>query len=217
MDSDLKQYYRLRAPEYEQIYFREIPERRRELTEEGDRLRELVRGCHVLDLPCGTGYWTEIMAESALSIVAADLSVEMLKEAAAKRYQRPVDFVACDLSSPPFEAGAFDFLAVGFWLSHHPHQDYLPYFKLLRSIVKSDGRIWMIDNNPPAEGTVQQSAGTDSNGNNYKIRRLLDGKEFRILKNYFDKPQLLSLFSEHFEIENFTYNHYYWSAVLCPD
>lgn len=43
-DQDTIEYYRLRAPEYEQIYFRDDPRRRRELEAEAERLAELATG-----------------------------------------------------------------------------------------------------------------------------------------------------------------------------
>ena len=60
-DKETEEYYRLRATEYEQIYFREIPERRKEIDNEAERLRALVAGKTVLEMACGTGYWTKVL------------------------------------------------------------------------------------------------------------------------------------------------------------
>ncbi len=43
-DKETADYYRIRAGEYEKIYYREIPERRKEIDDEADRLRKLVEG-----------------------------------------------------------------------------------------------------------------------------------------------------------------------------
>ena len=96
-DSELMRYYRARAPEYEQAYYRDVPERRRELREEAERLAHLVTGRSALDLACGTGYWAEVMARTAAGITAVDVSAEMLREARKKRYASPVQFVQADL------------------------------------------------------------------------------------------------------------------------
>jgi len=209
-------YYRLRAPEYEQIYYRDIPEKRRELADEATRLGHLVKGKSVLDLVCGTGYWTKVMAESATMVVATDISREMIAEARQKDYAQPVYFVLADLYRLPFANGTFDVVTLGFWFSHEPVQNYGPFLDELKSLAGEKGLIWMIDNNPPAEGPKYKSVGTDEFGNNYRQRYLDSGEEFAILKNYFAEDQLREIFSPQFEIESLIFNECYWSVVLKP-
>lgn len=61
--AELVDYYRRRAAEYEAIYA--IPERQFDLA----RLREMIpaklRGARVLEIACGTGYWTQLVAAVA--------------------------------------------------------------------------------------------------------------------------------------------------------
>ena len=209
-------YYDLRASEYEQIYFREVPERRKEIEDEVERLKELTKGKSVLELACGTGYWTSRISESAKSIVASDLSEQMLNEAKKKQYHCPIQFVQADLYNLPFQPHSCDILLLGFWFSHEPKQNYDNLLKSLSHLINQNGTIWMIDNNPPAEGDVNLSTGKDEFGNNYKTRYLDDGTEFTILKNYFEKAELLAVFTGKFEIIDFIYKKYYWSAHLKP-
>lgn len=210
-------YYSLRAPEYEQIYYRNIPIKRKELADEAERLARLVEGRQVLDLVCGTGYWTKVMAETAAMVVATDISDKMIAEARKKDYSRPVHFVRADLYRLPFGTAVFDIITLGFWFSHEPRQNYELFFRMLKEQAGKDGKIWMIDNNPPAEGPRYKSVGTDEHGNNYRQRFLNSGEEFAILKNYFDRAQLQELLSPHFEIESLIHNECYWSVVVsCP-
>jgi len=213
-DRKLIDYYRARASEYEQIYYRDVPDRRKEIEEEADRLRELVKNQHVLELACGTGYWTEIMAETAASIIASDISPEMIAEARKKNLRGKVSFVLSDLKQPAFARGAFDFIALGFWFSHHPRQHQGALFQTLTDLLKDGKPAWLIDNNPPAEGPNLESVGTDKYGNNYKRRFLDNGAEHTILKNYFTEDQLRDIFAPHFRIERLIHKKYYWSAVL---
>jgi len=215
-ESNMIEYYDRRAPEYEQIYYREIPPRREEIDQEAERLTELVRGRSVLDLACGTGYWTDIMSKTAACITASDISTGMIEQARGKQYQASVDFVRADLYHPPFSEKNFDVVTLGFWLSHHPKPNYETLFEPLSSLVRPDGLIWMIDNNPPAEGTQQDSIGTDEAGNNYKNRLLENGEKYVILKNYFSKDDLLKVFSSSFEVLQIIFGKYYWSAQLSP-
>jgi ubiquinone/menaquinone biosynthesis C-methylase UbiE len=213
-DRKTRDYYRIRAAEYEQIYYRHVPERRREIEDESERLKSFVSGRTVLELACGTGYWTEIMADTARSIVALDIWMEMLAEARKKKYKSRVDFVRADMLHPPVKADSFDMVAVGFWFSHQPRQAYEEFFECLRYPLKKNGRIWMIDNNPPAEGRTKESVRVDEYGNNFKKRCLDDGREFVILKNYFEEEELKNILSPVFKIERLVYKNYYWSVQL---
>jgi len=200
---DMSRYYRDRAPEYEQIYYRDIPDRRREIDEEINRLEQLVKGKKVLELACGTGYWTQVMSQSASEIMACDLSGEMLVVAREKDYACPIHFAAADLYDMPIEMGTYDIVALGFWFSHHPRQDFDRLFDILIKGLKPDGLIWMID-----------SERVDEHGNNYKKRFLDNGKEYIILKNYFSRSDLKAIFETRFTVKSLIYGHYYWSTIL---
>jgi demethylmenaquinone methyltransferase/2-methoxy-6-polyprenyl-1,4-benzoquinol methylase len=215
-DKSITAYYGQRAPEYEQIYFREIPDRRRQIDEEAERVRELTKDKTILELACGTGYWTQIASGNAKSILASDISAEMIAEARKKEYHCPVEFVLADLNHLPFPKHSFDLIILGFWFSHEPKSGYNRLFSTLASLVRVGGRIWMIDNNPPAEGANTDSVGTDEGGNNLKKRQLSNGKEFVIIKNYFSPELLRSIFADEFTIDRLNFGSYYWSVVLTP-
>lgn len=210
------QYYDRRAPEYEQIYYRDDPQRRTELAEEVNRLQKLSQGKQILDLACGTGYWLHQMSRTASKIVASDLSSQMLQVAREKKLGCPVDFVRSDLYALPIESHQFDLVSLGFWFSHHPKPDYSPLFESLIRPLKPGGRIWMIDNNPPAEGITREPVGQDEHGNGYIRRYLSSGEAYVIVKNYFSEQQLRHQLRDRFEIEQLVYGKCYWSVVLAP-
>ena len=213
-DPELLKYYSARASEYEQIYYRDVPQRQLELAADAERLKQLVRGQVVLDLACGTGYWLEKMSHTADRIVAVDISGEMLDEARRKQCHCPVDFIKADLNDLPFGSDMFDRVTLGFRFSHHPKQLCGQLFEKLEGLLSPGGKIWMIDNNPPAEGLSQNSCGTDEHGNNLIKRKLDSGEEYTIIKNYFDRDQLVALLSDDFQIRQLNYGVCYWSVVL---
>jgi len=213
-DGSLEEYYRQRAPEYEQIYYRDMPQRRQEIDGEASFLRRLAAGREVLDLACGTGYWTQVLAGAAGSVVASDLSEEMLREAGRKEYDKKPLWVRADLEHLPFAAGSFELVTLGFWFSHQSRHSYGEFFERIKRLVRRGGQVWMIDNNPPAEGPTLHSAGFDEHGNNLKTRYLDNGREFVILKNYFEARELREVFEPHFEIERLRHREYYWSVLL---
>ena len=214
-NSDLEQYYRARAAEYEQIYYRDMPARRKEIDDEVKRLQGLVFRKHVLELACGTGYWTHAMSATARDILAVDLSREMLAEARDKEYFCPVTFRQADMFSVASEP-VYDVVVAGFWFSHQPRQAYDGFYDVVERPLARGGSIWLVDNNPPAEGPELESVRVDEHGNNYKRRFLDDGTEFVILKNYFEEGELREILSARFVLEQFIFGTYYWSAVLRP-
>ncbi len=208
------EYYSKRAEEYEQIYFRENKERRKEIDDEVLRLKKLASQKSIIELACGTGYWTTRVSETASDIIATDLSLEMIQVAQKKTYNCPIQFLQTDLHNPPFAKSSFDLLLLGFWFSHEPRQDYDRLFKTLLGLLKPNGKVWMIDNNPPAEGDIFKSTSKDKYGNNYKQRFLDDKTEYSILKNYFTEDSLKKIFEPYFKIKSLIHNKYYWSTVL---
>lgn len=215
-NNDINTYYSKRASEYEQIYYREIPERQQEIAEIEEYLIELVNGKSVVELACGTGYWTERMSRTARCVLSSDYSLEMIAEAQKKDYVCPTQFVQADMYGMPVQRHSFDIAVFGFWFSHEPVQRYEKFFRLLKSFVKTTGQIWLLDNNSPAEGDQFKSTGTDEHGNNYKQRFLNNGEEYSVLKNYFEENQLKEIFEAEFDIEDLIYKKYYWHILLRP-
>ncbi len=214
MKHNMKEYYSRRAPDYEKIYYRDDEVRRKEIDGVAESLKELVTEKDVLDIPAGTGYWMEIMSQKASSIVASDLSIEMLNETKKKRFNCQTDYVLANINQLPFAKNCFDIIAVGFWVSHHPLQDLPELFSNLKKLLRPNGKIWFIDNNPPpAEFHIEKLIGKDEQGNVYKKRFLDDGQEYTIIKNYFTEKEVKNLFSISFKIESLTYGKYYWSVV----
>jgi len=207
-------YYRARATEYEQIYYRDVPRRRQEIADHVKFVEKLAAGKTVLELACGSGYWTQAAAKDAKEVIAVDIAAEMINEARNKKYNSPVQFINSDIHDLPFKSAAFGLIIIGFWFSHEPRQNYNKFFEIIQKPLKADGQIWLIDNNPPAEGAKSDFLHTDESGNNFKCRRLDDGEEFSILKNYFTENELVDIFSKPFRINRLTHEEYYWSLLL---
>jgi hypothetical protein len=79
---NLLAYYAQRARECEQVY--EKPERQPDLHQLRIWLQDALAGHRILEIACGTGYWTEAVAPVAAAITATDASPEVLEMAAAR-------------------------------------------------------------------------------------------------------------------------------------
>lgn len=75
-------------------------------------MRELLAlpvGARVLDVPCGWGRHTELLAQAGLAAFGADLSFPLLRRAPRQPYaDGPARYAAADLRELPYADGAFD-------------------------------------------------------------------------------------------------------------
>ena len=73
----MQSYYAARAGEYDRIY--EKPERQSDLRQIEQWLPPLLSDARVLEVACGTGYWTQFIARTASAVVAIDSAPETLE------------------------------------------------------------------------------------------------------------------------------------------
>ena len=209
-EAGLVDYYARRATEYEGVYHR--PERQEDLRKLERLITQAFRGLDVLEVACGTGYWTQFIAKQARSILATDGSAEVIAIAREKDYAHcAVSFVESDAYSLTNVEGTRSAGFSGFWLSHVA-KDKLPIFiNSLHSKLDDHALVVLIDNRY-VEGNSLPVSRHDAEGNTYQIRRLADGSEHEVLKNFPTKAELtqqLTPYAHDLEIEFLTY---YWLA-----
>ncbi|MBZ0268751.1 class I SAM-dependent methyltransferase [bacterium] len=181
--SDLREYYAQRAAEYDRIYAK--PERQEDLRELSRWVAEWVAGRRVLELACGTGWWTRVIAESAASVTATDVNDEVLAIAKARDYAKPVRFRRADAFDPPAAPGEFDAIVAAFWVSHLPLSGLGPFLDSVDDCLEPGGRVVLLDNRY-VEGSSTPVARRDADGNTYQIRQLDTGATCEVMKNFFD-------------------------------
>src|SRR5437868_5124944 len=86
MNKDLIAYYKDRAKEYEKVYLK--PERQDELKSAMTLLQNIFADKTVYEIACGTGFWTEKIAQTATSIFATDINKAVIEIAQQKQYQK---------------------------------------------------------------------------------------------------------------------------------
>jgi SAM-dependent methyltransferase len=189
-------YYRRRAPEYEDWWFRrgrydgDREANARWAAETGELEAALDRfgpRGKVLELACGTGIWTRRLAGSAEQLTAIDGSAEMLELNRARLPGAAVAYHQADLFTwEPSEA--YDVCFFGFWLSHVPEQLFEAFWEKVRRALVPGGRVFFVDS---AAGDL--SSGVDrkpTKAGETMVRRLEDGREYRIVKRFYE-PQAL--------------------------
>lgn len=180
IDPTQREYYNRRAQEYERIYAK--PERQNDIARVRADLKERFRGRRVLEVCCGTGFWTEAFCNEAQSVLASDQSAETLEIARAKNLPRTL-FIQDDAYRLTQTAGDFDAAFAGFWWSHIPKTRRDEFLRALTAHLEPGSRVVLIDNHF-VEGSNTPLSRTDDDGNTYQVRTLGDGSQYEILKNF---------------------------------
>lgn len=191
------EYYRLRASEYDQWFLRQGrydrgPEYNRLWFQEVEAVRaELDRARpngDVLELACGTGIWTERLLRHAERATAVDASEEMLRINGARTRSDRVAYCRADVFQWVPDR-AFDFIFFGFWLSHVPPERFDSFWALVRSSLRPGGRVFFVDSRREPTSTARDHVLPDE-AQTTLTRRLNDGREFRIVKVFYEARAL---------------------------
>jgi ubiquinone/menaquinone biosynthesis C-methylase UbiE len=182
IESSMVNYYAGRALEYERIYHK--PERQDDLRRLRDFVERAFAGAHVFEAACGTGYWTEIVARSAASVVATDINEEVLAVARSKSIDpgkavfRREDGYALPILPSGFDAGL-----AAFWWSHIPKARINGFLRGFHRVLSPGARVVFMDN-VYVEGSSTPISRADENGDTYQMRSLDDGSRHEVLKNF---------------------------------
>lgn len=206
MNQDLIAYYRQRANEYENIYLK--PERQNDLNTATSVLQSLFAEKEVLEIACGTGYWTQKIAETATSVLATDINQPVIDIARGKHYKNKVDFQVADFYNlnPPKK---FDCLFGGFIWSHIPVQELDTFIAKAASLVVSGGTLVFMDNNY-VHGNSHPITQVDGDENTYQTRKLENGTTHQVLKNFPARESIVSRLTDKALDISFTNLTYYW-------
>src|SRR5688572_9551670 len=115
---EMHAYYAARAPYYDAVYSK--PERRRDIEFLRTHLPQRLAERHVLEIACGTGYWTQFIAPAAARVVAIDSRAEPLDSSRPRPNTVAVSFIRADAYELTTALGMFDGAFAGLWFSHIP-------------------------------------------------------------------------------------------------
>ena len=175
------QFYAKSASNHDRVY--DKPERQHDLAAMRTHVAEALRGHVVLELACGTGYWTNVIAASADSVVATDINPEMIALAELRALPpEKVEFRVADAYNLPDDIGSYTAIFIGFWWSHVKREQQEKFLAHLRSKV-GDVVLVLLDD-VYVEGSSDTVARTDLEGNTYQIRVAPDGERYEIPKTY---------------------------------
>jgi demethylmenaquinone methyltransferase/2-methoxy-6-polyprenyl-1,4-benzoquinol methylase len=139
-------YYAARAAEYDDVYRK--PERQNDISSLRSIVRELLSGHSVLEIACGTGFWTEEIAATASCIHAIDVNESVLEIASERlRHCRNVTVDRDDAFALSGANGVFTAAFAGFWWSHLRKGEQLSRFlNVLHAKLQPGALVLFIDN-----------------------------------------------------------------------
>lgn len=202
--AELVDYYRRRAGEYEAIYAK--PERQADLAFLRQHIPARFAGRRVLEVACGTGYWTTLVSHEARSLVATDLAEEPMRIARSKSYGVDVQFEFADAYALPDSLGRFDAALAVFWWSHIPLTKVNDFLTSLHARLEPGARVLFMDNTYVA-GSSTPIAERDGDGNTYQQRG-----STRVLKNFPTERELRAALEPHARAFSYRALQYYWLA-----
>jgi ubiquinone/menaquinone biosynthesis C-methylase UbiE len=195
MSDEMVKYYKNRAKEYEEIYEWRDPYRQQEQELLEKILKKRFKGRNILDIGCGTGYWTQRISETADSITGIDINETVLEIARMKEYSCPTNFYVMDAYNMTFEK-KFNGTLATFMLSHVLKQDIPNWLDHIHCFLDPGAQVFFADNTY-IEGIGGKLQTKPNDDNTYKLRTLNNGSQHLIVKNYFSSEELIELFSEH--------------------
>ena len=182
-------YYEQRQPEYEAIYAK--PERQQDLRWLEDQLLLLTADKSVLEIACGTGYWTKKIAATAREVTATDASEALVNTTQLNCKHSNVTTKVMDAFS--ISAGEnYNCVLGGFFISHVLIEQQQQFMTGIAHAMRGNTKLVFFDNRY-VEGSSTPVARTDNQGNQYQTRKLSDGSKHEVLKNFLTASQLKQL------------------------
>lgn len=179
-------YYSERAPEYDQStrpsgeYL--LPTQARRI--EGALDAFAPRG-KVLEIACGTGSWTKLLAAHASEITALDASAEMLNVCRHNVPEAHVRYVERDAFSWEPDA-RYDVVFFANWLSHVPPIRFEEFWQLVERCLTPNGRVFFLDE----ENLDMWEKEEFVDDTRTLVRRRVGDKAFDIVKVFYDATEL---------------------------
>jgi SAM-dependent methyltransferase len=203
----LAAYYAKCAATYESVYAK--PERQADLAILRSRVADVLQGQRVLELACGSGYWTEQLAQGAASVLATDINPAMIELARSKTFPPGrVEIALADAFNLQADR-SFSACFAGFWWSHVGRAEQAAFLTALGAKMGKDALLVLIDNSY-VEGSNTPIARTDADGNTYQIRTLADGERCEVIKNFPTDSALRKKFAAALKDIRIVRLEYYW-------
>jgi 2-polyprenyl-3-methyl-5-hydroxy-6-metoxy-1,4-benzoquinol methylase len=189
-------YYRDRASEYDEWFFRQGRYDRgeahrqqwfAEIAEVESALFATEPAGNILELACGTGLWTQHLAPLATHLTAVDAAPEVIALNQDRVNSESVEYIVADLFNwTPTQK--FDMVFFGFWLSHVPMAQFADFWQMVKAALKPNGRVFFLDSLFDRTSSAINHAEPHQQG--YAERKLNDGRVYQVVKIFHEPIKL---------------------------
>src|ERR1051326_9184880 len=209
--TDTQLYYAHNPVGRDLVYLK--PERQDDLRTLRSLFCAKMAGEEVLEIACGTGYWTKVIADVACSVSACDFNEEMVEVSLAKlRGAAHVTVLRADAYFLDRVHGRFSAGFAGLWWSQVPREKLDDFVcKFHRKLLP--GSLVAFVDNTFIEGYSRPIVEWDDAGNTYQLRGLPNGREYKVLKNYPSELEVRQCIEGLGEDVEYIRLKYYWGLV----
>jgi SAM-dependent methyltransferase len=154
-----------------------------------------IAGKDVLEIACGTGNWTQVLAKRARSVLAIDISAKATEAAQRKNSgNENVAFRVCDAYVLHGIEPEFDVAFAADWWSHIPKSMIPSFIRNLHAKLIPGSKVILIDM-CLKDAFEREFSHYDMDGNRIGKRKLPDGREFEVVKNFPTAQEMKKLLS----------------------
>jgi ubiquinone/menaquinone biosynthesis C-methylase UbiE len=181
-NQQVAKYYALLGEAVEDKYLE--PDMDEDIDDMSIHLGNVLAGHTVLELGCGTGFWTEVAAESAQSVLALDINANLVDIARERGMpEGKVSFRVADALDLPEDIGRFSAVLLSFLWSRLTKGEQEKLLATLKKRLGKDVLLVILDDSF-VEGFSETIARTDAEGTTYEILTTPQGERFELPKSY---------------------------------
>ena len=141
-----------------------------------------------LELACGTGLFTRLVAPRVGELTAVDASPEVLVRNRARVAADNVRYVEADLFAWRPDA-RYDLVFMSFWLSHVPLARFDAFWTMVRDCLAPGGIAYVVDSALEPTSSARDHPAPDVAAG-IATRKLDDGRQFRVVKVFHEPDDL---------------------------
>ncbi len=180
MVKEVVKYYDALARDYHQRFGYDQENDLEEYNEIRHLISDMFVDCDVLEVACGTGYWTGKVSRIAKSVLATDINKSMISQARKLLSGHPnVTFKEADAYSLKSIPNHFTGAITVLWWCHIPRGKVAIFLDALHSKLKPGSRVLHICQ---LEDLDSENHRQDSDGNTIALRKA-DSRVYHIIKN----------------------------------